>query len=141
LISDLPTLEPRSNIVTAPAHTVDEDVFEDGKMFDGSSIASWKGINVPDMILMPDPETACIDPFFSDPTLVLRCNFVEPSTMQGYAHDLRTIAERTEEYMKSTGIADTAYFGPEPEFFLFDDVRCAATMNKAFHEIDSDESS
>lgn len=127
--------------VSAPAHTMDEDVFEDGKMFDGSSIAGWKGINDSDMILMPDPATAFMDPFFSDPTLVLRCDIIEPATMQGYGRDPRSIAKRAEEYMKSTGIADTAYFGPEPEFFVFDGVRWAATMNKAFYEIDSDESS
>ncbi|MGH8502973.1 MAG: glutamate--ammonia ligase, partial [Gammaproteobacteria bacterium] len=127
--------------VSVPAHTMDEDVLEDGKMFDGSSIAGWKGINDSDMILMPDPASAVMDPFFTDPTLVLRCDIVEPSTMQGYARDPRTVAKSAEEYLKSTGIADTAYFGPELEFFVFDDVRWAATMNKAFYEIDSDESS
>jgi glutamine synthetase len=127
--------------VSVPTHVVDEDIFEDGKMFDGSSIAGWKGINDSDMILMPDPASAVMDPFFTDPTLVLRCDIIEPSTMQGYERDPRTIAKRAEEYLKSTGIADTAYFGPELEFFIFDDVRWAATMNKAFYEIDSDESS
>jgi len=127
--------------VSVPAHTMDEDVLEYGKMFDGSSIAGWKDINDSDMILMPDPASAVMDPFFTDPTLILRCDIVEPNTMQGYARDPRTIAKRAEEYLKSTGIADTAYFGPELEFFIFDDVRWAATMNKAFYEIDSDESS
>ena len=127
--------------VSIPAHVVDEEMFEDGKMFDGSSIAGWKGINESDMILMPDPETCVMDPFFSDATMVLRCDIVEPSTMQGYERDPRSIAKRAEEYLKSTGIGDAAYFGPEPEFFVFDDVRWSAEMKGAFYEIDSDESS
>jgi glutamine synthetase len=127
--------------VSLPAHIIDEDTFEDGKMFDGSSIAGWKGINESDMILMPDPSTAVMDPFFNDSTIILRCDIVEPTTMQGYERDPRSIAKRAEEYLKSTGIADTAYFGPEPEFFIFDDVRWGAEMKGAFYEIDSDESS
>ena len=102
--------------VSVPARAMDEDAFEDGKMFDGSSIAGWKGINDSDMILMPDADSVFMDPFFSDPTAVLRCDVIEPSTMQGYERDPRTVAKRAEEYMRSTGIADTAYFGPEPEF-------------------------
>src|SRR5690554_2429765 len=82
--------------VSIPAHTVDEDMFEDGKMFDGSSIAGWKSINESDMILMPDPTTAVMDPFFDDPTLILRCDIVEPATMQGYERDPRSIAKRAE---------------------------------------------
>ncbi len=127
--------------VSIPASVVDEELFEDGKMFDGSSIAGWKGINESDMILMPDPETCVMDPFFSDATMILRCDIVEPSTMQGYERDPRSIAKRAEEYLKSTGIGDAAYFGPEPEFFVFDDVRWSAEMKGAFYEIDSDESS
>jgi glutamine synthetase len=127
--------------VSAPARTLDAESFEDGRMFDGSSIAGWKGINESDMILMPDPETAFIDPFFNDTTVVLRCDVLEPSTGQGYERDPRTIAKRAEQYMKSTGIADTAFFGPEPEFFVFDDVRWSAAINRAFYEIDSMESS
>ncbi|MBA3731572.1 MAG: glutamine synthetase beta-grasp domain-containing protein, partial [Gammaproteobacteria bacterium] len=127
--------------VSVPARTMDEDAFEDGKMFDGSSIAGWKGINDSDMILMPDADSVFMDPFFSDPTAVLRCDVIEPSTMQGYERDPRTVAKRAEEYMRSTGIADTAYFGPEPEFFVFDDVRWSASINRAFYEIDADESS
>ncbi len=125
--------------VTIPSRYVDEAFFEDGKMFDGSSIAGWKGINESDMILMPDPATAVLDPFFQDSTLIVRCDIVEPSTMQGYERDPRSVAKRAEEYMKSTGIADTAFFGPEPEFFIFDDVRWAADMQGCFYEIDSDE--
>ena len=125
--------------VTVPATTIDEDLFEDGKMFDGSSIAGWKGINESDMILMPDPDTAVLDPFFDDTTLVLRCDIIEPTTMQGYERDPRSIAKRAEAYLKSTGIADTAYFGPENEFFVFDDVRWGANMQGAFYKIDSEE--
>ena len=126
--------------VSVPAHTVDEAVFEDGKMFDGSSIAGWKGINESDMILMPDASTAVMDPFFTDPTLILRCDIIEPATMQGYSRDPRSIAKRAEDYLKSTGVADAAFFGPEPEFFVFDDVRWGADMQGAFYAIDSDES-
>jgi glutamine synthetase len=127
--------------VSLPSSVISEDFFEDGKMFDGSSIAGWKGINESDMILMPDPTTAVMDPFFDDATIILRCDIVEPTTMQGYERDPRSIARKAEEYLKSTGIADTAYFGPEPEFFIFDDVRWAAEMKGAFYEVDSDESS
>ncbi len=127
--------------VTLPASAIDEDFFESGKMFDGSSIAGWKGINESDMILMPDASTAVMDPFYQDATLNLRCDIIEPATMQGYERDPRSVAKRAEEYMKSTGIADTAYFGPEPEFFVFDDVRWGAEMRGAFYEIDSDEAS
>ena len=125
--------------VTVPSHSVDESVFEVGKMFDGSSIAGWKGINGSDMILMPDPDSAVMDPFFSDPTLILRCDILEPATMQGYGRDPRSVAKRAEEYLKSTGIGDTAYFGPEPEFFIFDDVRWKNEMSGASFEIASDE--
>ncbi len=127
--------------VSVPAHTVNEGTFEDGKMFDGSSIAGWKGINESDMILMPDPSTAVMDPFFDDPTLIIRCDILEPTTGEGYERDPRSIAHRAEAYLKSTGIADTAYFGPEPEFFVFDDVRWGNTMQGSFFKIDSDESS
>lgn len=125
--------------VTVPVEVVDEDIFVDGKMFDGSSIAGWKGINESDMILMPDAETAVIDPFFDEITLNLRCDVIEPSTMQGYERDPRSLAKRAQAYLQSTGIADTAYFGPENEFFIFDDVRWGASMNGSFYKIDSDE--
>jgi glutamine synthetase len=125
--------------VSVPARTVDEDLFEDGKMFDGSSIAGWKGINESDMILMPDPATAVIDLFSEETTLNLRCNVVEPSTMQGYDRCPRSLAQRAEAYLKSTGIADTAYFGPENEFFVFDNVSWDDSMNGAFYKVDSDE--
>ena len=125
--------------VTTPSHALDDSVFENGKMFDGSSIAGWKGINESDMILMPDPATAVMDPFFDEPTLILRCDVVEPTTMQGYSRDPRSIAKRAEAYMKSTGIADTAYFGPENEFFIFDDVKWGVDMDSAFYQIGSSE--
>ncbi len=125
--------------VTFPAHTIDEDTFEDGNMFDGSSVAGWKGINESDMILMPDPSTAVLDPFFDETTLILRCDIIEPNDMQGYERDPRSIARRAEAYMQSTGIADTALFGPENEFFIFDDVRWGETMGNSFYKVDSEE--
>ena len=125
--------------VTVPSHTVDEDLFEDGKMFDGSSISGWKGINESDMILMPDPETAVVDVFPDETTLNLRCNVVEPATMQGYDRCPRSLADRAEAYLKSTGIADAAYFGPENEFFVFDHVSWDDNMQGAFYKVDSDE--
>lgn len=125
--------------VTVPASDVNEDAFEEGKMFDGSSISGWKGINESDMILMPDPSTAVMDPFFEEPTLIVRCDVVEPDTMQGYERDPRSVARRAEQYLKSTGIGDTAYFGPENEFFVLDDVRWGADMSGAFYKVDSEE--
>ncbi|HEX6929206.1 MAG TPA: glutamate--ammonia ligase [Gammaproteobacteria bacterium] len=125
--------------VTVPSHTIDEALFEDGKMFDGSSISGWKGINESDMILMPDAATAIVDPFFEEPTLNLRCDVVEPNTMQGYERDPRSLAKRAEAYLKSTGIADVAYFGPENEFFIFDDIRWGTEMSGSFYKIDSQE--
>ena len=125
--------------VTIPATEVDDDFFDEGKMFDGSSIAGWKGINESDMILMPDDSTSVLDPFTDDTTVILRCNVVEPTTMQGYDRDPRSIARRAEEYLRSTGIGDTAYFGPEPEFFVFDDVKWHAEMHSAGYTIHSEE--
>ncbi len=125
--------------VTVPASTVEDETFEDGKMFDGSSIAGWKGINESDMILMPDPDTAALDPFFDEPTLNITCDIIEPNTMQGYERDPRSIAKRAEAYLKSTGLGDSAFFGPEPEFFIFDDVRFGADMSGTFYKIDSEE--
>lgn len=93
--------------VTIPAHQVNAEFFEEGKMFDGSSIGGWKGINESDMVLMPDASTAVIDPFFADSTLIIRCDILEPGTLQGYDRDPRSIAKRAEDYLRSTGIADT----------------------------------
>ncbi len=125
--------------VTVPASQIDDGFFEDGKMFDGSSIAGWKGINESDMILMPDTDTAMLDVFTEEPTLNITCDVVEPSTMQGYERDPRSTAKRAEEYLKSTGIADTAFFGPENEFFVFDDIRWATEMHRTFYQIGSAE--
>lgn len=125
--------------VSIPASEVDEDFFEDGQMFDGSSIAGWKGINESDMVLMPDDSASVLDPFTDDTTLIVRCDVVEPSTMQGYERDPRSVARRAEDYLKSTGIGDTAYFGPEPEFFVFDDIKWRVEMNTASFTIHSQE--
>nr|MCU0766318.1 glutamine synthetase beta-grasp domain-containing protein [Gammaproteobacteria bacterium] len=125
--------------VSMPASIVDEDMFTDGKMFDGSSIAGWKGIDESDMVLMPEASTAVLDPFSDETTLIVRCDILEPHTMTGYERDPRSVAKRAEAYLKSTGIADTAFFGPEPEFFIFDDVRWGADMSGCFCKIDSQE--
>lgn len=127
--------------VTLPAAVAGDEFFEYGKMFDGSSIAGWKGIDDSDMVLMPDTETAVIDPFFDDTTLNIRCDVLEPTTMQGYDRCPRSLAKRAEAYLKSTGLADEAFFGPEPEFFIFDDARWGDDVNSAFYEIDSEEGS
>ncbi len=125
--------------MTVPASKIDAEFFEDGKMFDGSSIAGWKGIQESDMILMPDSTSAVLDPFSDEPTVNVRCDVVEPATGEGYGRDPRSLAKRAEAYLKSTGIADVAYFGPEPEFFIFDDVRWSAEMRGASYRIDSEE--
>jgi glutamine synthetase len=125
--------------VTIPARVVDEDLLSDGKMFDGSSIAGWKGINESDMVLMPNTDTALMDPFYEDATLLLRCDILEPATMTGYDRDPRSVARRAEEYLKSTGIADSAFFGPEPEFFIFEDVKFKTDISGSFYKIDDPE--
>ncbi|MBK1722083.1 glutamate--ammonia ligase [Thiocystis violacea] len=125
--------------VSMPASVIDEDMFKDGKMFDGSSIAGWKGIEASDMVLMPEADTAVMDPFTDENTLIIRCDILEPETMTGYERDPRSVAKRAEAYLKSTGVADTAYFGPEPEFFILDDVRWGADMGGAFYKVDSEE--
>ena len=125
--------------VTIPASEVDEDFFEEGKMFDGSSIGGWKGINESDMILMPDDSASVMDPFAEDSTIIVRCNIVEPSTGQGYERDPRSVAKRAEAYLASTGIADTAIFGPEPEFFVFDEVKWHADISGCGYSISSQE--
>lgn len=125
--------------VSIPAHVVDENWFEAGHAFDGSSIAGWKGIQASDMQLMADPETANMDPFFDESTLIMSCDVVEPSDGKGYDRCPRSIAKRAEAYLKSTGIGDTAYFGPEPEFFIFDSVTWHADMSGASVKIESEE--
>ncbi|MFP5414147.1 MAG: glutamate--ammonia ligase [Gammaproteobacteria bacterium] len=125
--------------VSLPSTEVNDSFFEDGKMFDGSSISGWRGINESDMVLMPDDSSAVLDPFTDDATVIIRCNIVEPTTMLGYTRDPRSIADRAQEYMRSTGIADSALFGPEPEFFVFDEVKWGANMSGAFYKIASEE--
>ncbi len=125
--------------VSVPSTMISEDDFTEGKMFDGSSIAGWKGINESDMILMPDPGTAVLDPFSDEVTLNITCDILEPSTMEGYERDPRSVAKRAEAYLQSTGVADSAFFGPEPEFFILDDVRWNADMSGCMVKIDSEE--
>ena len=108
--------------VGVPVSAFNADKFTEGHAFDGSSIAGWKGIQASDMLLMPDPGSARMDPFTDEPTLILTCDVVEPTDGKGYDRDPRTIAKRAEAYLKSTGLGDVAYFGPEPEFFIFDSV-------------------
>ncbi len=124
--------------VSVSTGVVDDEFLALGKMFDGSSIAGWRHINDSDMILRPDLSTAFIDPFFEESTLVLRCNIIDPTTMQDYERDPRAIARRAEAYLKSSGLGDVCYFGPEPEFFIFGDVRWKVSMEEAFFKIDSD---
>lgn len=125
--------------VSVPAHTIDKHFMNMGKMIDGSSIVGWKDIHESDMVLMPDPSTTFIDPFTDLPTLVIRCDIYEPDAKAPYIRCPRAAAKRAEAYLKSTGIADEAFFGPEPEFFIFDDVRWEVGMNGAFYSFDSEE--
>jgi len=125
--------------VTVPVKQLNEEKFTDGHAFDGSSIAGWKGIQASDMILMPDPDSARMDPFMDESTLLLTCDVIEPSDMKGYDRDPRSIAKRGEAYLKSTGIGDAAYFGPEPEFFVFDSVTWHTDMSGTSVKINSEE--
>ena len=125
--------------VSVPISVFDEDKFSHGHAFDGSSIAGWKGIEASDMLLMPDPATANIDPFFEEPTIMLTCDVLEPGDGKPYERDPRSLAKRAEAYMKASGLGDAAYFGPEPEFFVFDSVRWSVDMKGSFCEIDSEE--
>jgi glutamine synthetase type I len=127
--------------VSVPVSQFNMDKFDQGHAFDGSSIAGWKGIEASDMLLMPDPETAYIDPFYEETTMVLTCDVIEPSDGKGYDRDPRSIAKRAEAYLKSSGIGDTAYFGPEPEFFIFDSVTWGSDMSGCFVKINSEEAS
>ncbi|MEE8319659.1 MAG: type I glutamate--ammonia ligase, partial [bacterium] len=120
-----------------PVSQLEEDSFEDGYGFDGSSIRGWQPIHASDMLVVPDPETAVMDPFASVPTLSLICNIVDPITKESYSRDPRFVARKAENYLKSTGLADTAYFGPEAEFFILDDVRFGQNANSAFYSVDS----
>src|SRR5881227_3775762 len=125
--------------VTVPTKMFDADKFENGHAFDGSSIAGWKGIQASDMLLMPDPESTYIDPFMDETTLNITCDVVEPSDGKGYERDPRSLAKRAEAYLKSTGLGDTAYFGPEPEFFIFDAVEWSVDMSGSYCKIFSAE--
>jgi glutamine synthetase len=125
--------------ITAPISAIDEDKLEIGQAFDGSSIAGWKGIEASDMNLLPDLSTAKLDPFREEPTLILTCDVIEPSDGKGYERDPRSLAKRAEAYLKSSGIGDTAYFGPEPEFFVFDSVKWGEDMSGCFLKVNSEE--
>ena len=125
--------------VSVPVRAFGPEKFEDGHAFDGSSIAGWKSIQASDMLLMPDPDSARLDPFSDEPTLNITCDVIEPTDGKGYDRDPRTIAKRAEAYLKSTGIGDTAYFGPEPEFFIFDGVTWSIEMSGCFVKISSEE--
>jgi glutamine synthetase len=135
---DLRFTDPRGKWQHQAQHvsTIDEDVFRDGVMFDGSSIAGWKAINESDMILMPDPDTAVLDPFAAKPSLILFCDIIEPSTGQPYNRDPRSTAKKAEEYLKTSGIGDAAYFGPEAEFFVFDSARFGTGPNFSLVQLD-----
>ncbi len=124
---------------TTPISELEDDVFESGLGFDGSSIRGWQPINASDMLVVPDPSTAVMDPFMAHPTLSLICNIVDPITKEDYSRDPRNIARKAEAYLKSTGIGDTAYFGPEPEFFIFDDIRFDQNEHAGFYYVDSTE--
>ena len=136
---DIRFTDPRGKLqhVTVMADQVDEDFLDEGFMFDGSSIAGWKSIDQSDMKLMPDCSSAYMDPFYAEKTLAVHCTVVEPDTGESYERDPRGTAERAEAYLKSSGIGDVSYFGPEAEFFLFDDVRFSVEMNKVSYEVDA----
>ena len=134
-------LRGKEHHVTIPIEQANEAFFARGKDFDGSSIAGWQPIHESDLTLLPDASTMVLDPFYQHPTVSLRCDVVNPDTLQEYAYDPRALARRAETYLKGTGIADTAYFGPEPEFFIFDDVRWEVSMNGASYKLDAHEAS
>ena len=136
---DLRFTDPRGKLqhVTVVSDLVDEDFLDEGFMFDGSSIAGWKSIDKSDMKLIPDTESVYVDPFYAEKTICIHCNVVEPDTGEAYDRDPRGTAEKAEAYLKSTGIGDTAYFGPEAEFFVFDDVRFQVSVNKVSYQVDA----
>ncbi|MGZ4637018.1 glutamine synthetase beta-grasp domain-containing protein, partial [Oryzihumus sp.] len=131
---DLPGVMQHFNV---PAQTFDADAFSNGQMFDGSSIRGFQAIHESDMKLIPDPTTAYVDPFRKEKTLILNFSIVDPFTDEPYSRDPRNIAAKAEAYLKSTGIADTAYFGAEAEFYVFDDVRFETKQNAGYYFIDS----
>ena len=124
---------------SVPVSELNEDIFEDGFGFDGSSIRGWQPIHASDMLVVPDPSTATMDPFIKEPTLVFICNIFDPITKEPYSRDPRNIAQKAEAYLQSSGIGDTSYFGPEPEFFILDDVRYSQGPDHGFYSIDSNE--
>ena len=136
---DIRFTDPRGKLqhVTVMADQVDEDFLDEGFMFDGSSIAGWKSIEASDMKLMPDTDSAYVDPFYAEKTMCIHCSVVEPDTGEAYERDPRGTAQKAEAYLKSTGIGDVAYMGPEAEFFLFDDVRFSNSINKVSYEVDA----
>ncbi|MFC6686934.1 type I glutamate--ammonia ligase [Jhaorihella thermophila] len=140
---DIRFTDPRGKLqhVTVLADQVDEDFLEEGFMFDGSSIAGWKSIEASDMKLMPDTDSAYVDPFYAEKTVCIHCSVVEPDTGEHYERDPRGTAQKAEAYLKSSGIGDVAYFGPEAEFFLFDDVRFSNTINKVSYQVDATDAS
>ena len=136
---DVRFTDPKGKLqhVTLVSDLVDEDWFEEGFMFDGSSIAGWKSIDQSDMKLIADAESVYIDPFYAEKTLCVHCNVVEPDTGEAYDRCPRQIAKKAEAYLKSSGVGDTAYFGPEAEFFIFDDVKFAVTPYNTGFKLDS----
>ena len=138
---DLRFTDPRGKWqhLTMCADAINDDSFEDGIMFDGSSIAGWKAINESDMALIPDVSTAVMDPFSAQPSMIVFCDIMEPTTGQSYGRDPRSVAKNANTYLSSTGLGDTAYFGAEAEFFVFDDVRFDVQSNCSFYEFDSEE--
>jgi glutamine synthetase len=122
-----------------PIDVLDEDTFVEGLGFDGSSIRGWQGIHMSDMLAVPDADTACLDPFFARPTVSVIANIMDPVTKEDYSRDPRFVARKAEAFLKKTGVADTAYFGPEPEFFIFDEVRYEQNQHRGMYEIDSNE--
>ena len=125
--------------LSVPIGELNDAMFADGHGFDGSSIRGWQAINASDMLIIPDPNTAQIDPFLKDPTLVMICDVVDPITRENYSRDPRNIAKKAEAYLRASGVADVAYFGPEAEFFIFDDIRFDSTENSCYYFVDSAE--
>ncbi|MDF1678650.1 MAG: type I glutamate--ammonia ligase [Legionellaceae bacterium] len=132
-------LRGKEQHITISKEGIDDALIENGKAIDGSSLQGWQKIHQSDLMLVPDTSSIMLDPFYQDKTIFIRCNVVDPKTNEGYARDPRSIAARAEAYLRSTGIADEAFFGPEPEFFLFDDVRWETGMSGSFYRIDSEE--
>ena len=140
---DIRFTDPRGKLqhVTVVADLVDEDFLEEGFMFDGSSIAGWKSIEASDMKLMPDASSTYVDPFYAEKTICIHCSVVEPDTGEPYERDPRSTAAKAEAFLKASGVGDAAYFGPEAEFFLFDDVRFSNKINKVSYEVDATDAS